>query len=248
MDTIIKSMPARFAGVLAAATLGVAATGAHAQPIAAGHAALRVAGEVILGGASFYDTPGEETASGEQYDPKLFTAAAQLEIRDKFGGIRFGREYRPIFALAEYAGKRAILKFNDVGPLRPGRKFDLSRAAMEHFGGIARGVLAEFKVTLLPPNQEYTPGPLPDVEWIPIESNGAPLTPVRKETTVLVAAATAEPETTASIASCAVTPAVLTGPIDIDVILPELTIGDLALGGPEALPHEPGPHLFASLD
>src|SRR5690349_11272265 len=40
----------------------------------------------IVGAASFYDIPGE-TASGEQYDPRAFTAAAQLEIRDKFGGI-----------------------------------------------------------------------------------------------------------------------------------------------------------------
>src|SRR5690348_7496570 len=87
---------------------------------------------IIVGAASFYDDPGE-TASGEQYDPKAFTAAAQLEIRDKFGGIKFGRLYRASYAIAEYAGKKLILKFNDVGPLRPGRKFDLSRAAMEYF-------------------------------------------------------------------------------------------------------------------
>src|SRR3954471_9764254 len=42
----------------------------------------------IVGLASFYDDPGE-TASGELYDPGAFTAAAQLEIRHKFGGIRF---------------------------------------------------------------------------------------------------------------------------------------------------------------
>jgi rare lipoprotein A (peptidoglycan hydrolase) len=121
--------------------------------------------ETIIGAASFYDDPGE-TASGEQYDPKAFTAAAQLEIRDKFGGIKFGRLYRASFAVAEYGGKKLILKFNDVGPLRPGRKFDLSRAAMEYFDGLDKGVLPDFKVTVLPAGQAYTSGPVTDEELV----------------------------------------------------------------------------------
>lgn len=121
--------------------------------------------ETIVGAASFYDDPGE-TASGEQYDPKAFTAAAQLEIRDKFGGIKFGRLYRASFAVAEYGGKKLILKFNDVGPLRPGRKFDLSRAAMEYFDGLDKGVLLDFKVTVLPVGQTYTAGPVTDEELV----------------------------------------------------------------------------------
>lgn len=121
--------------------------------------------ETIVGAASFYDDPGE-TASGEQYDPKAFTAAAQLEIRDKFGGIKFGRLYRASFAVAEYGGKKLILKFNDVGPLRPGRKFDLSRAAMEYFDGLDKGVLPDFKVTVLPVGQTYTAGPVTDEELV----------------------------------------------------------------------------------
>ncbi len=119
--------------------------------------------DTIIGAASFYDIPGE-TASGEQYDPKAFTAAVQLDIRDKFGGIKFGSLYRVAFALAEYSGKKLILKFNDVGPLRPGRKFDLSRAAMEYFDGIEKGVLPELKVTVLPIGQGYTPGPVTEEE------------------------------------------------------------------------------------
>jgi hypothetical protein len=59
------------------------------------------ADETIIGIASFYDDP-QKTASGEQFDPEAFTAAAQLAIRDKFGGIRFGRLYQPAFAVAEY--------------------------------------------------------------------------------------------------------------------------------------------------
>lgn len=117
--------------------------------------------ETIIGAASFYDDPGE-TASGEQYDPKAFTAAVQLDIRDKFGGIKFGTLYQVVFAIAEYSGKKLILKFNDVGPLRPGRKFDLSRAAMEYFDGIEKGVLPDVKVTVLPLGQAYTPGPVTD--------------------------------------------------------------------------------------
>jgi rare lipoprotein A len=119
----------------------------------------------IIGAASFYDIPGE-TASGEQYDPKAFTAAAQLEIRDKFGGIRFGRLYQVSYAVAEYAGKKLILKFNDVGPLRPGRMFDLSRAAMEYFDGLDKGVLPDVKVTVLPLGQAYTPGPVTDEQLV----------------------------------------------------------------------------------
>jgi rare lipoprotein A len=134
----------------------------EANTVATPAAPLPDASEItIIGGASFYDIPGE-TASGEQYDPKAFTAAAQLEIRDKFGGIRFGRLYQVSYAVAEYAGKKLILRFNDVGPLRPGRKFDLSRAAMEYFDGLEKGVLPDFKVTVLPLGRAYTPGPVTD--------------------------------------------------------------------------------------
>jgi hypothetical protein len=115
----------------------------------------------IIGIASFYDDP-QSTASGEQYDPNAFTAAAQLAIRDKFGGIRFGRKYQPAYGLAEYEGKKVILKFNDVGPLRPGRKFDLSRAAMAHFGGLDKGLLPGFKVTPLRLGHSYPVGPITD--------------------------------------------------------------------------------------
>lgn len=118
-------------------------------------------GETIIGPASFYEDP-QQTASGEQYDPDAFTAAARLKIRDKFGGIRFGRLYQPAFAIAEYEGKKLILKFNDVGPLVKDRKFDLSRAAMAYFGGLIKGVLPNLKVTLLPLGQIYSQGPVTD--------------------------------------------------------------------------------------
>ena len=116
---------------------------------------------VIVGTASFYDDPSN-TASGEPYDPNAFTAAVQLSIRNKFGGVRYGRKYRPAYGIAEYGGKKLVLKFNDVGPLRRGRKFDLSRAAMAYFGGLEIGLLARVRVTRLPVGQTYPTGPLED--------------------------------------------------------------------------------------
>lgn len=118
----------------------------------------------IIGIASFYDDP-QKTASGEQYDPSAFTAAAQLEIRGRFGGIQFGRLYRPAYGLGEYGGKKIIVRFNDVGPLRPGRKFDLSRAAMSYFdGSLVKGLLPDFKMTPLPLGRSYPEGPVTDLQ------------------------------------------------------------------------------------
>ncbi|MEA2986389.1 MAG: rare lipoprotein, partial [Alphaproteobacteria bacterium] len=119
--------------------------------------------ETIIGIASFYDEP-QQTASGEPFDPNAFTAAAQLGIRDKFGGIHFGVKYQPAYAVAEYGNKKLILKFNDVGPLRPGRKFDLSRAAMAYFKGLKKGLLPNFKVTPLPLGQTYRAGPVTEAQ------------------------------------------------------------------------------------
>ncbi|HZP74845.1 MAG TPA: septal ring lytic transglycosylase RlpA family protein [Pseudolabrys sp.] len=115
--------------------------------------------ETIVGIASFYDD-AQETASGEQYDPLAFTVAAQLDIRDKFGGVRFGANYQPAYALAEYDGRKLIVKVNDVGPLRPGRLFDLSRAAMAYFGGLDLGLLPDVRVTPLPLGRTYAAGPI----------------------------------------------------------------------------------------
>ncbi|MEA3023073.1 MAG: rare lipoprotein, partial [Alphaproteobacteria bacterium] len=131
--------------------------------------------ETIIGAASFYDDPGE-TASGEQYDPAAFTAAAQLKIRDKFGGIKFGRLYQPSYGIAEYAGKKLIVKFNDVGPLRPGRMFDLSRAAMKYFDdSLDKGVLPDVKVTVLPLGRVYAAGPVTDAQLAELALGDTPI-------------------------------------------------------------------------
>jgi rare lipoprotein A len=122
--------------------------------------------QVIVGAASFYDE-FSVTASGEAYDPTGFTAAVQLALRDRFGGVKSGANYRPVYVIAEFGGKRAVLKINNVGTMKAGRLFDLSRAAMEYFGGLEKGLLANLKVTLLPFGRHYKLGPLTaDIEEV----------------------------------------------------------------------------------
>ena len=53
-----------------------------------------------------------------------------------------------------------MIRINNVGTMKPGRLFDLSRAAMEYFGGIERGLISSLKVTILPLGRRYKPGPL----------------------------------------------------------------------------------------
>src|SRR5262245_47646792 len=77
-------------------------------------------GLTVVGSASMYDPfqpgydeGGIQTASGELYDPIAWTAAIQTGLREIFGGVRHGKEYRPAYALVEVASKRAIIKIND---------------------------------------------------------------------------------------------------------------------------------------
>ena len=65
---------------------------------------------------------GPETASGELYDPAAWTAAIKTDLRNRFGGVRYGKLYQPAFALVESGGKRLIVKINDVGPLQAGTR------------------------------------------------------------------------------------------------------------------------------
>ncbi|MFN3656523.1 MAG: RlpA-like double-psi beta-barrel domain-containing protein [Pseudolabrys sp.] len=126
------------------------------------------AAAAIVGIASTYnpyvpndlDAGGAETASGELYDPTSWTAAIQIGLRGLFGGVRFGRNYRPSFALVESGGRRAIVKINDVGPLRPGRIIDLNERAMRYFDPtMRRGIIDGVRVTPLA-GEEWTPGPV----------------------------------------------------------------------------------------
>ena len=57
-------------------------------------------GVTIVGVASTYNPyrpgrleGGKETASGEPYDPIEWTAAIQTDLREKFGGVGYGKSY-----------------------------------------------------------------------------------------------------------------------------------------------------------
>ena len=109
-------------------------------------------GDAIVGAASTYNPfrpgwreGGPNTASGERYDPLVWAAAIKTSLRDKFGGVQFGA--RPKYALVEAAGKKVIVKINDVGPLTPGRIIDLNERTMRHFDpSLGLGVINGVKV------------------------------------------------------------------------------------------------------
>jgi rare lipoprotein A len=112
----------------------------------------------ILGTASMYNPyrpgyqeGGIETASGELYDPAAWTAAVQTGLRETFGGVRHGKDYRPTYALLESGDKQVIVKINDVGPLKPGRVIDLNQQTMYYFDpSLQHGLVFGMMITPLP--------------------------------------------------------------------------------------------------
>jgi rare lipoprotein A len=121
-------------------------------------------GASISGAASMYDPNhpgyregGQELANGERYDPSAWAAAIQTGLRGKFGGVHHGS--RAAYALVEIGSKKAVVKINDVGPLKPGRIIDFNRQAMHYFDpSLQRGVIRGVKVT--PLSGDHTPGPV----------------------------------------------------------------------------------------
>jgi rare lipoprotein A len=122
---------------------------------------------MIVGTASAYDpysggtdAGGVETASGELYDRTAWTAAIQTNLREQFGGVRYGKLYRPTYALVRSGNKQLIVKINDVGPLRPDRVIDLNERSMRYFDPfLQRGLIPDVMVMLLP-GEDWTPGPI----------------------------------------------------------------------------------------
>ena len=122
-------------------------------------------GDAIVGAASTYNPlrsgwreGGPDTASGERYDPSAWAAAIKTSLREKFGGVQYGA--RPKYALVEAAGKKVIVKINDVGPLTPGRIIDLNERTMRHFDpSLQLGVI--YGVRVRPLSGDYwIPGPV----------------------------------------------------------------------------------------
>lgn len=122
-------------------------------------------GDAIVGAASTYNPfrpgrleGGPNTASGERYDPSVWAAAIKTSLRQKFGGVQFGA--RPKYALVEAAGKKVIVKINDVGPLRPGRIIDLNERAMRYLDpSLELGVIYGVRVSPLA-GDYWIPGPV----------------------------------------------------------------------------------------
>lgn len=121
----------------------------------------------VVGAASTYNPYSDglgldeiQTSSGEPYDPNEWTAAIHIELRERFGGVRFGKNYRLTFALVECGEKRVIVKINDVGPLAPGRVIDLNERSMRYFDPpLQLGLIRDVKITLLP-GENWKPGPI----------------------------------------------------------------------------------------
>jgi len=121
----------------------------------------------ILGAASTYNPmkPGDRsggamTASGEPYEANGWAAAVQIDYRGAFAGVRYGRNYRPAFALVTSGEKSAIVKINDVGPLLPGRVIDLNERTMRYFDAtLDAGVLSGVTVTPLA-GERWRAGPI----------------------------------------------------------------------------------------
>ena len=139
---------------------------ARSEPVAVHSSTVvdEASGDAIVGAASTYNPfrpgwreGGPNTASGERYDPDVWTAAIKTSLRQKFGGVRYGA--RPKYALVEAVGKKLIVKINDVGPLTPGRIIDLNERAMRHFDpSLKVGVLHGVKVKPLS-GDYWIPGP-----------------------------------------------------------------------------------------
>jgi peptidoglycan lytic transglycosylase len=132
---------------------------------------------MVLGTISTYnpyrdgiEEGGPQTASGELYDPAAWTAAVQTDLREQFGGVRYGRLYQPTFALVESGEKQVIVRINDVGRLRPGRVLDLNERSMRYFDPfLSRGLVENVRVTLLP-GEDWTPGPVGSAQLMSLAS------------------------------------------------------------------------------
>ena len=144
------------------------------------------AADAVEGAASTYDPTNAgdrdagsmQTSSGEIYDPEGWSAAIQIDLRWQFGGVRYGRNYVPTYALVECNGRRAIVKINDVGPLRPGRVIDLNTRAMRYFDpSMQIGVLKDVKVTQLA-GTDIAAGPVDDAPMFTVQVAQVPQWPI----------------------------------------------------------------------
>jgi len=156
---------AAICGAVVALAVSVPAARSETGGVHSSAIANAASGDAIVGAASMYNPfkPGTEeggpnTASGERYDPSVWTAAIKTSLRQKFGGVEYGA--RPKYALVEAVGKKVIVKINDVGPLTPGRIIDLNEQTMRYFDpSLQLGVIN--RVSVRPLLGDYwVPGPV----------------------------------------------------------------------------------------
>jgi len=131
-------------------------------------------GSAVVGIASTYNpfrpgyrSGGRETASGELYDPAAWTAAIQTNLRERFGGVRYGKNYRPTYALVSSQDKEVIVKVNDVGPLKPGRVIDLNEQTMRYFDPDKQRGLIPIAITPLR-GADWLPGPVAEQQLMSV--------------------------------------------------------------------------------
>jgi rare lipoprotein A len=94
-------------------------------PVGSVKQALQRAGEGL---ASFYGSP-QQTANGEQFNPRALTAAHRT--------LPFGTKVR---VTNVRSGRAVTVRINDRGPFVYGRVIDLSQAAAEELGIVGRGI------------------------------------------------------------------------------------------------------------
>jgi len=94
-------------------------------PVGAVKQALQRSGEGL---ASFYGSP-QQTANGEQFNPRALTAAHRT--------LPFGTKVR---VTNVRSGRTVTVRINDRGPFVPGRVIDLSQAAAAELGIVGRGI------------------------------------------------------------------------------------------------------------
>jgi rare lipoprotein A len=152
-------------GALVMLSISITATRSEAGSVHAGGEVSANSGDAVVGAASMYNPfrPGwregsRKTASGERYDPSVWSAAIKTSLRQRFGGVHYGA--RPKYALVEAVGKKVIVKINDVGPLTPGRVIDLNERTMRHFDpSLKLGVIHNVTVKPLS-GDDWSPGPV----------------------------------------------------------------------------------------
>jgi rare lipoprotein A len=116
-------------------------------------------GQVQTGKASFYADKfeGVQTASGEKYKRKKFTAAHK--------SLPFGTKVR-ITNLANDKSVEVVI--NDRGPYVEGRIVDLSKAAAEKLGFLNQGI-AEVKLEVIDPGDGKASEPEKRIEHVAVD-------------------------------------------------------------------------------